>query len=178
MTLQKTTELTEPPIVGKFYLVPVVITSAGEIPVIGAPHTDAELGVSAEHYHADVRFIPDRQLWPVPPVLAEKFGVTTEQYRMLSVTNTIQNSWSVRSQPLDKPVFVKRKCHREMPDFPLHPGKLWRGLHAKYEGKAVTCNKCPHRGFDLRSLPEKDGIVICNGHGLAIDRKKGCVVKR
>ena len=177
MALQKTTELTEPPIVGKFYLVPVVITSAGEIPVVGAPHTDAELGVSAEHYHADVRFIPDRQLSDVPRGFVEKFGVTKEQFRMVTVENGTQG-WNIHPQPLEEPVFVKRKCHREMPDFPLHPGKLWRGLHAKYEGKPVTCNKCPHRGFDLRSLPEKDGIVICNGHGLAIDRKKGCVVKR
>ena len=83
-----------------------------------------------------------------------------------------------------EPVPLRRKCQREMPDFPSHvDGWLNTGhrhLEAAYRGCRLKPDHpvCPHKGFPLEGLPEKDGVVICPGHGLAFDMNTGELVPR
>lgn len=57
--------LREPPVVGRFYMVPVIRDYPYNgirrtWPVIGPKHTDADFfNLAEEHYHVDARFIPN-----------------------------------------------------------------------------------------------------------------------
>lgn len=165
--MQKVSELTEPPVVGKFYLVPCAEGDYYTHPIIPIWHDDIEIGITDSHYHRDVRFISDEDLEP----MSERYwGLGREVATMGNILRSCT----------DGPLLItwhRRKCRREMPI--MSPVRNFVALESKYVGRKALCGKCPHRGFSLESLPQdENGLVICNGHGLAIDMKKGEVVKR
>lgn len=94
--LQRVDRLKEPPVVGKFYLVPTVYgrwhDKITDWPVIGNRHNDVEFfGLHAEHYHLDYRFVQIRKPW-------------------LASTAPLHAHSGV---PLRKPVLSRRKCLRD-----------------------------------------------------------------
>jgi len=80
-----------------------------------------------------------------------------------------------------KPELKRRKCLREMPDFPPTPDHRWPILELH---QSRTCNKlkpgnvCPHRGTDLTPFEKPDGTAICPGHGLRWNLKTGELMPR
>jgi len=68
MTIQRIDDLKEPPIVGRYYLVPCIkVTSAESLPVgfwpvTGPQHEDKEIiGFAWRHWHYDFRFLTHAQ---------------------------------------------------------------------------------------------------------------------
>jgi hypothetical protein len=79
------------PIVGRYYLVPCVDAfgyRGGKVtwPVMGPIHNDADIGITFEHYHLDLRFLSDRAIrrW-VPDPKGTSRGITREQEAMTRV---------------------------------------------------------------------------------------------
>jgi nitrite reductase/ring-hydroxylating ferredoxin subunit len=169
------------PVVGKFYLVPCLWFSLGFsdrnkwVPIIGPLHEDKDLGIENNHYHHDVRFTPE-SLW-------EEYG-------------GIKMMGRVMSEPPVKPMLIKvrrLRMKRQMPDFPkedyayadgevrVAPGtknKVVAKLEKQFKDVRLTCRVCPHRGMSLKGLPVKDGMVVCNGHGLRWNVETGAMVVR
>lgn len=178
-------DLTEPPIVGKFYMVPCVEVSqakeqhghrGGIFPVTGPKHEDAEIvGFPPHHWHYDFRFFDLRQ-WAWAQTFHESpfnraLCVETQNY----FTKELIPNHGISA----KPTLMRRRCHRLQPEYPGHL-PLWRlELPKAYAERRVTCGKCPHRGLPLLSLPREPGtdIVTCPGHGLRWDLKTGALVR-
>lgn len=158
-------------IVGKFYLVPCVEVTAdsridgyrkGEfVPVVGDLHEDGEfLGFPYQHYHYDRRFIPDRRM--------PRWG---------AALNTENPAWSERKGVVPETiVWLKRKCVRQMPDIPPN---LCHKLEPHFSQAKLCSDRCPHKGFLLNALPaDREGNVVCPGHGLKWHRPSGALVSR
>lgn len=176
--IEKVSELKHEPVVGKFYLVECVtyqintVVPQRWIPVIGDEHSDKDLNVPMLHLHKDIRFIKDADLEPVWTWKKILLPFTTEERTLATVVEVKR----IRHRKL-----MKRKCYRTMADFPywVKDSIYWPQFHEKYIGRKVLCGRCPHRGMPLESLPQdKDGNVICNGHGLKINLKQEVVVER
>lgn len=171
--LEKVTEMTTEPIIGKFYLVPVANVDINrQVPIIPIWHDDADIGINYHHYHLDVRFMPEndldydirfpRDVATLGIILADR--KKAEYYWRWVVT---AGDWTYR----------RRKCRRRMPQ--MREVRNFNTIETKMLGRKINCGKCPHRGFPLESLPkDENGHVICNGHGLKIDMNKREVVKR
>lgn len=172
--MEKVSELTTEPIVGKFYLVPCIniwpgVTRGNWMPIVGPLHADPDLipqaGTDkyAYHWHRDLRFLSKSQFRG-----ATDFGALLYQYKWPSsyTPHTVE--------------YRRRKCLRVMGEFPYVPEKqVWSDFHKAHIGRKVLCGKCPHKGFPLESLPkDANGHVICNGHGLKIDMNKREVINR
>ena len=186
MTIQRIDDLKEPPIVGRYYLVPCVRVSKGRLPgwwpVTGPRHDDAEIiGFKPEHRHYDLRFITPAQLdllcvrgrYDRPSIWDLLAGVATGQPDGEAHARVCTKLGPV--------VYRKRLCRREQPiyqvDGALRPRWILP-LEKKLEASTVKCGKCPHRGLPLESLPREPGtdIVTCPGHGLRWDLKTGKMV--
>lgn len=169
---EKVSEMTTEPIVGEFYLVECVRRGGPHsrwIPIVGEKHSDLELSIPTIHYHRDPRFVKD--------------GYTNGSRYFTPEVNTLAAIVPVNEVKERK--LRRLKCRRAMPEFPCRNPRnsdilpTTRHLEPIYVGKKVSCGRCPHRNMPLDSLPKgKNGIVICNGHGLAIDTKKMEVVSR
>lgn len=177
-------DLREPPVVGRFYMVPVIgpypyCDRRDDWPVIGALHEDRDaFNFPDLHYHIDARFLtaaqeravtPDRRdMNPVFLVHAEPFIVR------ISGTPLVY-----RGQPLPKgrPRLKRLKCRRSTYES--------MALRANAKARAVIEGKhgqiaepirrkdgrllCPHRKLDLSQfVPDVDGIVTCPLHGLRV----------
>lgn len=188
MAPQRIDELSSPPIVGRYYLVPTVRyvwCSAGEAdwPVLLPRHEDAEhLQFEAWHYHADLRFIGDGRL---PQHWLRQYPAAEAMISPISV---------FRGDPpgsMPDPVWRRRRCFREMPDFPwwwaVEPSQdgsrraaVFRTFYAGFAGRQCPHNGrgwiCPHKGIDLSGMPVKEGLITCPGHGLRIDAATGRIV--
>lgn len=173
-------ELTDPPVDGKYYLVPCVEVSCGVYrsdrqprmwPVMGPRHEDTEIiNFPVQHWHYDRRFLSTVQFLAV----GKHYGSVLNSNR--SADEGARSIEGVGSLP----VIIKRRCMRAEPGFPQdgRAGYL-PALRAAYREKTVTCGKCPHRGVPLSSLPREPGtdIVTCPGHGLRWDLSNGELVR-
>jgi hypothetical protein len=191
MTLQNIDEMSEPPVVGRFYMVPTVYASWVQFsargakhiwPVLGPKHDDAkELHFEAVHFHVDARFVsaavwrrlrdPVRSVSGAPVCATGRRG---EAVNDLTVT------------------YRRRQCLRQSPghlgtraDESLSPnrlvdtifGKMWDNYLGKQCPKGPQGWICPHKGLALGSIqPESDGTIVCPLHGLRIDATSGIVV--
>lgn len=183
MAVQPVAQLQSEPVVGETYLVPAIFGYVSHFsrwwPIIGPEHEDTEhIGVDIVHRHIDWRFVSDGVIHAVDPFRAGPGVVDRVQSRLL----TLKNQYSaVELKPM--------RCRRPMPKFPLrHPWKdeptPWgRPLERAYAGRKARrdhfgCRVCPHKGMPLNTLPEKDGVVVCPGHGLAFRVDTGELVPR
>lgn len=165
------------PIIGKFYMVPCVFMNVWGnqwIPVHGPNHEDKEvIGFEPHHWHIDWRFAPTR--W---------FNNLVEIYgsRISSGSGIDGLQGKVVCSP-DRDGFIRtvdmrrKKCHREMPIFPIKAPWIKR-LEEKFKGQRLNCLRCPHRGISLEGMPVREGFVICPGHGLMFDAATGIQVNR
>ena len=201
MTLPTITELTQPPVVGQWYLVPCVrYWWGGRLawwPVIGPKHDDAEhLAFEQPHYHIDRRFLTradfrrggwratrrhvreGRQPW-YPADTAFAASPLSERPAREEVGVMVDG-------PLPPPVLKRRRCLVADVGFPTieRAGEKFERFHAAYKGR--RCGRdadghliCPHKGARLSSLAaDRNGIVTCPLHGLAVNVWTGVVVKR
>lgn len=165
-------DLDHEPVIGRLYLVPCVVVPFGHgevAPVIGRWHEDAEhIGFPQWHYHRDLRFCP----WPLHTArdVSSAAGMVVSH-------GSDSNGAPIMSDEELPVVYRRRKCLRAMPEYPrggqkiggLSPcdslpilPRLWEA----YRGATMRNMRCPHKGFDLRSCPVKDGVVECPLHGL------------
>lgn len=202
MSLPIVTDLTEPPVVGQWYLVPCVLYWWSDLkawwPVIGPKHDDVEhLAFEQVHYHLDRRFLPERMFRGTKPYVTPsgerrfwRSADTQLAARPLGEygPGTRHNADSATGGPLPAPVLRKRRCIVADVGFPALADEGVYGtfdrFHAAYEGK--RCGRdadghliCPHKGARLSSLAaDRNGVVTCPLHGLAVNVRTGVVVKR
>lgn len=169
MRMKRVTELTKPPIVGRYYLVPTVkgpfFGRSRLWPVTGPVHSDADyLNFPPMHYHIDGRFLSLPSLTEIERAV-----------RYIDSSLAIL----VASQPIStlQPVGWSRlQCLREQPAYPYERAltkietfvRLWAAFAGRQCKADATGWICPHRGAVLGSLPVKDGVITCPLHGLRI----------
>ncbi len=161
--MQRVDQMLEPPVVGKFYLVPTIdywfYRTRDWYPIMGPKHDDKEhLEFVRQHYHPDWRFMPENI------------------YRDVTETGEQQiYRWPLCH--IDHPtfgpvVYKRRKCLRIPPPNTLVPRhEKGRALHRAWLGKDARPGPhgwvCPHRGTALGSVaPDAAGHITCPLHGL------------
>jgi hypothetical protein len=157
--MERVDRMTQPPIVGQFYLVPVVhgkwYAREGDYPVIGSRHNDIEFfDFERTHYHLDFRFVRDADVMRASTAPLHDFP----------------------DFPLSKPALKRRKCLRQQHTFD-GPSKIMDPFRAAFAGQQCANSKlgwiCPHKKIVLGSTPVIGGIVTCPLHGLRIDAETG-----
>jgi hypothetical protein len=185
-------KLKSPPIIGELYSVPCMfgqidLLTKGQIkppqwwPVMRPSHQDSvyiakfrsifdgEELVDEEyfendpnfphHYHVDPRFAPNS--------FYTEWEVNAAPTNPESLHNVINIQGEIKWETMP--------CLREMPTQRLFTGFGQKFLD-DHLGKKIKCNRCPHRGVLLNSIPTIDGIITCPNHGLRFDAKtKTCV---
>jgi nitrite reductase/ring-hydroxylating ferredoxin subunit len=189
--LQKSSEVKGPIEVGKFYLVPFAIGDDFDIPVTLPVHSDSDLFKSThpagkDHYHNDSRFVKD--YYP-RPVYRDHYVVGNKR---VPITGLLANKLMedsnpgqlIRASDVIKIVWKRRKARRNFPEFDKTQPDRNKAFHSKlYEigvkdGYCLKSKKiCPHRGFNLESVPpDANGIIECPLHGLKFYAKSGKLV--
>lgn len=107
------------------------------------------------HYHIDPRFTP------------EEF-YTQDEIQRQSFHSTIRPESEIEIREM--------VCVREMPIQVLFTG-FGKQFVADHAGKKMKgCDRCPHKGVALASMPVVDGRITCPAHGLKFDcETKECV---
>lgn len=175
--MQKFDDLTEPPIVGRFYLVPTVIGTwceeDGPWPVMGMKHEDAEwLSFPYIHYHLNRFFLNDHDEWVAiaNPIAEPLDGIG---YRM--------------NDPIPAPVLRKWKCRRSaVTAFPVNQinktrTNKWFAMFDHYAGAQCAHSNgwiCPHKGARLGAIIPIGGVITCPLHGMRIDARTGIVLSQ
>lgn len=169
--VQKLADLREPPVVGRFYLVPAIVGYPyfGKVdtwPVIGPKHADGEfIKLFDEHYHIDARFLTAAQ---------ERFAMGSYSLSIEEVVG--RTPLATRGSPLPKgrPTLVRRKCRRDTYGHVYGHHDEIKAMRAHYgEPDAIRLadgrTLCPHRKADLTQFPrDADGMVTCPLHGLRV----------
>jgi hypothetical protein len=176
--MERVSELKIEPVVGRYYLVPCVQEMFGLwVPVIGPEHEDsAIINFPGQHFHRDLRFVSDADVKALAGHVSRAPICRPEEAALIVPTMS-------KNQITERPVERKMLCKRRMPDFPLFVkvrlAPHWMGpLERHYAHANAKCGRCPHRGFNLKGLPVKDGKIICPGHGLQFDVNTGALVPR
>lgn len=179
-------ELREPPVVGRYYLVPVVRHPwhgrIADWPVFGPMHTDREFfGFDASHYHVDPRFLSNRTAqWAVRQLNRRRCNSPDHDLALVCSGHPLA-TWQVEL-PKGRPALARRRCYRPHVSTPLlgHMKTEVRNAFRAHYGdfpdrpaiaicKADGQRLCPHRKADLSNLPhDEDGIVTCPLHGLRV----------
>lgn len=185
MSVPILSELREPPVVGCFYMVPVVNDYPWHgrrrtWPVLGPMHDDAEFfNFSEPHYHLDIRFLETRQL---PFVRKHAEGALNYAPGDVRFDGDLESAAVLiypvvsRGDPLPKgrPALARRRCQRASFHCPVVDGRISK-MRAHYGEPAEPIRLadgrklCPHRKVDLSQFPpDTDGIVTCPLHGLRV----------
>lgn len=161
------------PFVGAYYLVPTAYNNRWRVrvPIYGPLHEDRDfIGFQEEHWHIDWRFVThgfyNDRLW------TRKEGAASFLHGIVTSRNMVGDD-ALETRRL--------RMKRETPPYPPADKVPWLGeLEAAFKGRVLPlCRTCPHRGISLRNLePDKDGVVLCTGHGLAWNVKTGALVRR
>jgi Rieske 2Fe-2S protein len=190
MALPRADKLNEPPIVGRFYLVPAILWSMNTSclmegadllkelqtsrdsrwwPVWGRKHNDLEFfDFEFQHYHIDPRFLNKRQ-W-------QHFRFHPDRTALAVLQGKPLNHRALRDGP-PRPQLRRMKCTLSEIAWqhPSHPNV--NALNTKFAGQKCRTSRlgfiCPHQRFPLGSTHEVDGVVTCPLHGLRIDAQTG-----
>ncbi len=157
------------------------------VPVIGNSHEDKELlNVEWQHYHVDFRFCTDDQLKWFSHL--EDTNVSQDKIQQKMFTFAYRADCT-----RGRPVYRECVCFRQMPDFPVmvyddsryepvYFHSITEKIEKAYTDKTLNCKskclRCPHRGLPLNGIPDRNGTVVCPGHGLRWDTKTGKMVSR
>jgi hypothetical protein len=169
--------LSEPPVVGRTYLVPCVVAGFHHeyLPVqTEFPHDDASNGFGDQpHYHVDYRFLP--QDWYDRYLANEEVGGKPSNLWLLVF-------WQIRLAGLGDTTMRAMECLREAPppaSLDTYFGFMLERLEPKFKDATLpACKKCPHKGTPLGSYREVNGVLLCPGHGLSWDAKTGRMIPR
>lgn len=190
--VQLVSELTEPPVVGRTYLVPAIWMSRGvgaaEMwwPVHGSQHDDVEFfNFPHQHYHVDQRFLTLRHL-RVIGVYEDIRGMGPIER---SFATPVHGAFAhvvghpLRSELPPEPQLRRMRCMREMPPVPrqFRESKLVVDMHAHFAGRTAKRGRlglvCPHRQYPLgQCVPDASGVITCPLHGLRVRASDGVVV--
>lgn len=169
--LQRIDRLDGSPVVGRYYLVPVVtIRWNGHLdawPVIGPAHNDVEFfQFPQEHYHIDGRFLSARQ-----------WRVADDTWR--TAVDNIQSAplHAANGKVLPKPTLNKRRCRLSDLGYVHGDKSQIKEIRTHFAGQQCERGKggwiCPHRKASLGSIAAIDGVITCPLHGLRIDAATG-----
>lgn len=179
--LQRSDQLTTPPVIGQRYLVPTVAYPwFGKVdawPVMGPKHTDAEhIGFEPEHYHVDIRFLSE----------AQSKRIEKASYGRHIADVAASNPLATRGGPEHPAPTLKRlTCRSDAHHYPswgVRRQHWYPRLVGAYAGRRCGKNAegllvCPHKGFVLSSLQrDSQGRVVCPLHGLVIDMSAEAVI--
>ena len=178
MKLQRVDELTEPPVVGRFYLVQCVrgkwSDRLGDWPVMGPLHSDAKfLNFPQRHYHLNRFFLTGDDAWYATGRPLGEFDPS------------MRPPGYPENDPLPEPVYRRRMCRSS----PVEPFPTFSALTStRVDFKAMLrhyagrqCKRgagwiCPHKGLDLGPIaPGPDGHIMCPLHGLRVHAGTGVV---
>lgn len=150
--IEKIENIKRPVKKGEKYLVPCVVREESDItfitPVLNHPHNDKENGQHSAHYHADFRFVKHHELSVVNKHKKYHFVEETR----LNANNKIE-------------YFILPVINE---DFDGITG-VELISRSKLKHNCIYKGKCPHRGYDLSQVSEKDGKITCPLHGLEFD---------
>lgn len=175
MSVPLLSDLREPPVVGRYYMVPVIEYShhgrTDLWPTLGPLHHDhGEVNFPHLHFHVDARFLTARQA----NFLANKGGW---MFSRTVETNVAIYPLCRTGEPVPpRAHLVKRKCRVSGWKYsPPSKPKWQEALEVKFGAPAEPVRikggrlLCPHRKVDLSSFePDADGIVTCPLHGLRV----------
>lgn len=192
--LQKTSEVKGKIEVGKFYLVPFATgVDISDTPILLPAHRDKDLfpsthGASRMHYHRDIRFDPD-WAYKETPVYGNEHYQTTNGFRYISRdTKPLKEDSNpgrfIEEVDVLEIVWKRRKARRQFPEFTKEIVDRNKRFHkplqdiAIKEGYCLKAKKvCPHRGFNLDSIPpDENGLIECPMHGLRFYAESGKLV--
>lgn len=176
--MQKITELSEPPIVGKTYLVPTIEWKWCSRPVKVWPiflplHDDIEfLNFPYPHYHVDARFLSKSDF--------RIHGFGDSQFRPIARRpNPESEQWN---RDPGTPVWRRRKCLRSEYLYCHSDKPEIQKMRKHFDGHKALPNRhgwvCPHRNFPLGSIgPDAEGVITCPLHGLRIRAADGVCLR-
>lgn len=130
------------------HLLPTITNIRKCTPVFNHPHNDVENGQHEIHYHMDFRFtgsdphkLPKgyELTWDARPTSSSN-SPTKVEYLPLRLSSYITGATGVRLISKSK---LKHDC--------------------------IYKSKCPHRGYNLSTVPVEDGMITCPLHGLQFD---------
>lgn len=182
MDLPRVTELTAPPKVGEWYLVPTVryvymSDIARDWPVFLPRHEDARFFAFDDlHYHVDPRFLS----LSFSSLLGGDIEEVLGQSQRAPLAKKRFGPWSISDPPA--PVWRRRKC--QIPEavyqFAVNPRVL--ALKEHFAGQHCKSNRhgwvCPHQNWPMGSLaPDENGVLTCPLHGLRVRASDGLVLR-
>lgn len=178
-------QLTSPPVVGKYYLVPAVYMQRESFkpaiwwPVHGSLHNDTQFfNFELQHYHVDQRFLTRAHLTYIGNFDDIRGWGPLQRSFAAPVHGTFAHiEHHPRHEKLPpKPELRRMRCMREMPELP--PAFQGTTMHAHFAGQTAKRGRlglvCPHQQYPLgQSTPDADGIITCPLHGLRIRARDG-----
>jgi nitrite reductase/ring-hydroxylating ferredoxin subunit len=172
--VERIDRMTEAPVPGKFYLVPVVRAKwywrTDEWPVIGPSHNDVEfLNFDKEHYHIDGRFLTKSQ--------REYAHASLWHWSLADSVQRAPIEAPHNGGDLPAPTLKRRKCWMSDIEY-VHGDKAQvQNIRKHFAGQHCAKGKsgwiCPHRKAPLGSVAVIDGVITCPLHGLRIDASTG-----
>ena len=175
MIMQRVDRLKEPPVKGRFYLVPAILWSWHGSrrhlwwPVIGNKHRDPEFfNFNHLHYHVDPRFLNRKHL-------AQLFH-RRDVGKLGDVLSMPLNSVFLPDGP-GKPQLRRMRCAGAEILYPFADRVPVIGLNKHHAGQQCARGKrgwvCPHKHVALGNVAPIDGVITCPLHGLRIDAETG-----
>ena len=187
MSVPRITSLSEPPVVGRYYLVPTVLhywdngARARPWPVLLPKHNDGRFfNFKEDHYHVDPRFLGARA-WEHARRHGEIYDSDEPALASCQAMPLAPHRWGRGAGELPAVVWKRLLCRRaDMPYQHSHREPV-RGVQAHHAG--LQCRRgragwiCPHQNWPLGSVrPDADGVVTCPLHGLRINAATGVVL--
>lgn len=172
MTIPLLADLREPPVAGRYYMVPVIdyvyCGHEGQWPTLGPLHHDrGDVGFDHLHFHVDFRFLTKRQ---IDQIEGWRFGYGPE--------TTVADAPLCRTDIKipRRAYLVKRRCRVSGWSYSLPRRPHWMDKFNQRYGEIAEPRRlndgqllCPHRKVDLSSFePDAEGIVTCPLHGLRV----------
>lgn len=183
MTVELLSDLRAPPVVGRFYMVPVIedfpwYGRVRDWPVLGPQHADVEFfNFRYLHYHIDIRFVVERDFRYMAAHSAPRCHGKSDTYAAALSASAAPLHNMRRPLPKGRPRLMPRQCRREGMGAPIvdYVPLIIGEMEARYGSPAEPIRRrdgrllCPHRKVDLASFPpDAEGIVVCPLHGLRV----------
>lgn len=190
--MERADRLSEPPVIGRFYLVPAIRWTWNALfgesildgrgaqwwPVIGPKHNDsAFFQFEHLHYHVDVRFLGARHWSQVSGYYGFwKPEASLDEVKLRNVISRPLSSIELKDGP-PAPILRKMRCTRAVVPYPCQSMIQVTELNTHYVGQQCVRSKrgwvCPHQHVPLGSITPINGVITCFLHGLRIDAKTG-----
>ena len=180
--MQRIDELTSPPKIGRFYLVPTVdyiwLEVADRWPIIGPKHSDKQIiDFPYQHYHVDGRFLSPKQVRRVYS-REKSLEFTLAVYPLCQYRRNRVHIADFDVFPHPEPVWRRRKCQRHL-EYPTWASHWQVPLEEAYKSYSLIDGICPHRGAYIGNMvPDHHGAITCPLHGLRWDLKTGEMCRR